>query len=63
MLIYVAFNFDYFYKNNVGKNKFYNEERTLEITDIKKYFYNYLEKPIKIYYLQHVGVNYIKQNY
>jgi glycosyltransferase involved in cell wall biosynthesis len=43
----VAFNFDYFYKNNVGKNKFYNEERVLEITDIKKYFYNYLEKPNK----------------
>ena len=43
----IAFNFNYSYKDKIVKNYFYNSDKKLSTDDIKKYFYNYLEKPNK----------------
>jgi len=43
----IAFKFDYFFNNRQVKNNFYNEDKILEVNDIKKYFYRYLTMPNK----------------
>ena len=43
----IAFNFNYSYKDKIVKNHFYKSDKKLSTDDIKKYFYNYLERPNK----------------
>ena len=43
----IVFNFDYLNENRISKNYFYNKDKKLFANDIKKYFYNYLNKPNK----------------